>query len=257
MRDGKRVVVVGVGGLGSPAAIVLARAGVGTLVLCDDDEVAATNLHRQILFDASDVGRSKTVAAAERLRTWAPAGNRDTLCIETGAGRFLPETAAEILRGADLVVEGSDNFATKFLVADACGLAGVPVVHAGAVRWHGTALAVAAGGAPCYRCLFEDLPGPDDDAPNCAEAGVIGPMVGVVAALQADLALALLDGVRDVAGVLVSFDGKTGDLRRRRISARPGCALCGRGDAAGDTRRVTSIERSRYLPPEPHSCSAD
>jgi molybdopterin/thiamine biosynthesis adenylyltransferase len=256
-RQDARVVVVGVGGLGSPAAIVLARGGVGTLVLCDDDEVAATNLHRQILFDASDVGRSKTVAAAERLRSWTPHPPSDTLRIETGAGRFLPENAAEILLGADLVVEGSDNFPTKFLVADACALAGVPVVHAGAVRWHGTALAVAAGGAPCYRCLFEDLPGPDDAAPNCAEAGVIGPMVGVVAALQADLALALLDGARDVAGVFVSFDGKTGDLRRRRISARPGCALCSRGDEAGDPRPVTRIERSRYLPTEPPSCSAD
>ena len=253
-RASKRVVVVGVGGLGSPAAIVLSRAGVGTLVLCDDDEVAASNLHRQILFDLADVGRSKTEAAAERLAGWAapPSSGGAALRIETGAGRFLPENAAAVLRGADLVVEGSDNFATKFLVADACVLAGVAVVHAGAVRWHGTALAVAAHGQPCYRCVFEDLPGADDEAPNCAEAGVIGPMVGVVAALQADLALALLEGgaggrAGDAAGTLVSFDGKTGELRRRCIAARAGCALCGRGAVAGDSPRVTSIERSRYL----------
>ena len=246
LRQKARVVVVGVGGLGSPAAIVLARAGVGTLVLCDDDEVAATNLHRQILFDAADVGQSKTAAAAHRLASWSEGG----VTIEIGPGRFLPENATEVLRStrADLVIEGSDNFATKFLVADACALAQVPVVHAGAVRWHGTALAVAAHGQPCYRCLFEDLPRAGEEAPSCAEAGVIGPMVGVVAALQADLALALLDG-RDVAGTLVSFDGKTGERRRRRIAARPGCALCGSGDAS----RVISIERSRYTAPP---CSA-
>jgi molybdopterin/thiamine biosynthesis adenylyltransferase len=138
--------------------------------------------------------------------------------------RLLPTNAVALVAGYDLVVEGSDNFATKFLAADACALARVPVVHAAAVRWHGTVLAVGASGAPCYRCLFEDLP--REDAPNCAEAGVIGPLVGVIGAIQAGLALAMIDG-NDVAGTLVTFDGKTDVLRRIPLRARPDCALCG------------------------------
>jgi molybdopterin/thiamine biosynthesis adenylyltransferase len=148
----------------------------------------------------------------------------------------LPNNAVDLVRAYDVVLEGSDNFATKFLAADACAIAQVPIVHAAAVRWHGTALAVGSQGRPCYRCLFEDLP--EGDAPNCAEAGVVGPMVGVVAAVQADLALALLDG-RDVAGTLVTYDGKSDALRRRRVRPRKGCALC-------DARRIQRIEEGRY-----------
>jgi molybdopterin/thiamine biosynthesis adenylyltransferase len=141
----------------------------------------------------------------------------------------------------DLVLEGSDNFATKFLAADACHLAGVPVVHAAAVRWVGTALAVGARGRPCYRCLFEDvLDGVD--APNCAEAGVMGPVVGVVAAAQVDLALGLLGG-DDVAGELVTFDGRTDVLRRRTIPARSRCPLCSAAP------RIRRIEAETYLAP--------
>jgi adenylyltransferase/sulfurtransferase len=143
----------------------------------------------------------------------------------------------ELVSAYDLVVEGSDNFATKFLAADAGAIAGKPVVHGAAVRWHGTALAVGPRGAPCYRCLFEDLP--REDAPNCAEAGVMGPVVGVVGALQADLALAWIDG-DPVEGTLVTFDGKRDAFRRRLVPRRAGCALC------GGAKTITSIERQRY-----------
>jgi adenylyltransferase/sulfurtransferase len=230
-RRAASVLLVGIGGLGTPAAIVLARAGVGRIGICDDDEVEEGNLHRQILFRDADVGRPKIDVAKEALEALAPG-----VLVETHATRLLPHNATELVRGYDLVVEGSDNFATKFLTADACRIAGRPVVHGAAVRWHGTALAVLAGGKPCYRCVFEDLP--TGDAPNCDEAGVMGPVVGLVGALQADLALALLDG-KDVGGTLVTVERAR--VRRRRVRARAGCALC------GPSRNIASIERARYL----------
>jgi molybdopterin/thiamine biosynthesis adenylyltransferase/molybdopterin converting factor small subunit len=218
VKEGARVLVVGLGGLGCPALLALAHAGVGTLGLCDDDEVDATNLHRQILYGEGDVGMHKVDAAARALTAIAP-----RIELRPFRTRLLPTNAAELVRGWDVVLEGADNFATKFLAADACAAAGVPVVHASSVRWVGTALAVGARGRPCYRCLFEDVP--EGDAPNCAEAGVMGPVVGLTAAAQVDLALALLGGSA-VAGTLVTIDGKSGALRRRTVPPRTDCLLC-------------------------------
>lgn len=230
-----KALVIGIGGLGCPAAIVLARAGVDVLGIADDDLVDVTNLHRQILFREADVGRSKVVTAARRLAAEAP--HVRVVAHET---RLLPHNAVELVSQYDVVVEGSDNFATKFLAADAAAIAKRPIVHGAAVRWHGTALAVSAHGAPCYRCLFEDVP--REDAPNCAEAGVVGPVVGVVGAAQADLALSILRG-EDVAGTLFTFDGKTLASRRRRVPARPACALCGGGAS------IRTIDGARYAAP--------
>jgi molybdopterin/thiamine biosynthesis adenylyltransferase len=236
----RRVLVVGIGGLGCPAAMALVRAGVDLLGIADDDEVDRTNLHRQILFSEADVGKPKVAAAIRALSTYRSA----TRFVDHGT-RFLPGNAVELARQYDVVVEGSDNFATKFLVADACRLAERPVVHAAAVRWHGTALAVGPKGRPCYRCLFEDVP--LENPPNCAEAGVIGPMVGVVGAAQADLALSVLDGVEPF-GELFTFDGKTLEHRRRKIARRVDCPLC------GDAHRIRDIEPKRYL--EGVTCTA-
>jgi molybdopterin/thiamine biosynthesis adenylyltransferase len=232
------VLVVGLGGLGCPAAMVLARSGLGAIGLCDDDEVDRSNLHRQILYADADVGAPKIDAAARAIAKAAPGAT-----LRLHRTRLLPENAVGIVSEYDLVLEGADNFATKFLAADACAIARVPVVHASAVRWVGTALAVGREGRPCYRCLFEEPPA-GDDAPNCAEAGVMGPVVGVVAALQADLALALLDG-RTVAGELVTFDGRHErmPLRRRIVARRRDCPLC------GDSPRIDRIEARAYAPP--------
>ena len=229
---GSRVLVVGMGGLGCPAAIALARAGVGTIGLVDDDVVDATNLHRQILFRDDDIGKPKVEAAATALLRIAP-----ELRIERHPTRMLPHNAVELAIRYDVIVEGSDNFPTKFLAADACRIAKRMVVHGAAIRWHGTALAVGPNGGPCYRCLFEDLPGVD--APNCAEAGVVGPVVGIVAAVQADLAISFLGG-DDVAGTLFTFDGKALAARRRRLPRRAKCPLC------SDMRSIHRIEASRY-----------
>ena len=235
-----RVLLVGIGGLGCPAALALARAGVGSIAIADDDVVEESNLHRQILFDESDVGLPKAETAARALERLVPG-----VKVSVVGSRVLPENAVQLAQRADVVVEGSDNFATKFLVADACAIARVPVVHAAAVRWHGTVLAVGPGGAPCYRCLFEDIP--FDDAPNCAIAGVLGPVVGILGAIQADLALSLIDG-DPVEGTLVTFDGETDRLRRRVISSREECALCGRAGRGEPGARIDRIDPQRYVP---------
>ena len=237
-RQKARVLLVGAGGLGCPAALALARAGVGSIAIADDDAIEETNLHRQILFDEGDVGSPKAETAARALEHLVPGVKASAV-----GSRILPHNAVQLVQRADVVVEGSDNFPTKFLVADACALAGVPVVHAASVRWHGTVLAVGPRGAPCYRCLFEDIP--FEDAPNCAEAGVIGPVVGILAAIQADLAISLIEGA-PVEGTLVTFDGKTDQVRRRTCPSREDCCLCGRGGP-----RIDRIDPARYVGRDP------
>jgi molybdopterin/thiamine biosynthesis adenylyltransferase len=232
----RSVLIVGLGGLGCPAALALARAGVGRLLLCDDDIVDETNLHRQILFGAADVGTDKLEAGARAL---APIARETGTTIELVRTRLLPENARDLVQRADVVVEGADNFATKFLAADACHLERRPVVHGAAVRWGATAWAVSAEGRPCYRCLFEDLP-PRGAQPNCDSAGVMGPLVGLAGAILAELALRVLND-RAPAGLLWTLDGKTDQLRQVIVPARDDCALC------GPRRSIVNVVEARYL----------
>jgi molybdopterin/thiamine biosynthesis adenylyltransferase len=236
-RAQTRVLIVGVGGIGCPAALAMARAGVRTIGLCDDDKVERGNLHRQILFTEMDADAriDKVDAAAKALRAMGCSAE-----LRLHRTRLLPGNAADLVREYDIVLEGADNFATKFLAADACVLSGIPVVHASAVRWVATALAVGPRGGPCYRCLFEDLPA--DGAPGCADAGVMGPVVGIIAAAQSDLALALIDGIA-VGGQLVTFDGRADVFRRRAIAPRHDCDLC------GARPRIRRVESQAYLAP--------
>lgn len=235
-----RVLVIGVGGLGCPVALALAEAGVGTLMLCDDDIVELSNLHRQLLFQPTDVGQDKVSAAARALTKRFP-----NLRLEP-CPRFLPASAEQLVARADLVIEGADNFATKFLSADAARLASRPIVHGAAVRWQATAWAVSGTGGPCYRCLFEDLP-PATAQASCAEAGVMGPVVGIAGALMADLALRVLSGDSTAFGAIFTYDGTADRLRPVPVSPRNDCALC------SVKATISAIEETRYTQP---SCAA-
>jgi molybdopterin/thiamine biosynthesis adenylyltransferase len=174
-----------------------------------------------MLYDDDDVGRDKLDAGLETLEHFASKGQR----LEAIRTRLLPENARELVRDFDVVLEGADNFATKFLAADACHLERRPLVHGAAVRLRATVWLVSGDGRPCYRCLFEDLPA-QTAAQNCAEAGVLGPVVGFAGALMADLALDVLSGSPRY-GTLFSYDGWADRLREVAVSPREGCALCG------------------------------
>ncbi|HEU5073127.1 MAG TPA: HesA/MoeB/ThiF family protein [Polyangiaceae bacterium] len=233
----KSALVIGVGGLGCPALLALARSGIGRVVLADDDEVSLSNLHRQLLFDPEDVGKDKVTRAAQKL------GELDAeLTVELVHSRFLPDNALELARSVDVLVEGADNFATKFLAADAARLTGRPVIHGSGVRWTTTVFSVGRAGRPCYRCLFEDVP-PADVGQNCDEAGVMGPVLGMAGALMADLALSSLLGSSDRQGSIFTYDGKLDRLRRVAVTDRGDCPLC------GPRPSIVDINEARYLAP--------
>lgn len=217
MSGEPRVLVVGAGGLSSPALKLLAQSGATDITLVDDDVVEESNLHRQTLYTDADVGRSKIECAAEALRRVSP-----NIRVCTVEGRFLPHNALELLAGHAFVVEGADNLPTKFLVADAAHLAGIPAVQAGAVRWSGWAFCALPGSA-CLRCLFEDIP--RDRVETCAEAGVVGPVVGLLGAVQGALSVRLLRGDRP-AGELWHYDALRAQLRKTAVRQRPDCPLC-------------------------------
>lgn len=230
----KTAAIVGVGGLGCPAAWALARSGVA-LRLLDEDRVERSNLHRQMLFSEADVGVPKVVAARRSILTELPGAR-----VESIAEHVAPERALRLLAGVDVVVEGSDNLATKFLVADACAALGVPVVHGACVGWIGTVLPVAWRAGPCYRCVFEDLPPADDEAATCATAGVYGPITSVIGALMAADALRLLAGDAAAPGSLARYDGWSQTFRATTLRRRRDCPLC--GDDAG----AVSLDPSKY-----------
>jgi molybdopterin/thiamine biosynthesis adenylyltransferase len=215
-----RILLVGTGGVGAPCAIALAEAGVGTLVLADEDRVELVNLHRQLLFEEDDIGQSKLDAAKRALEK-----RRPPIAVELFRGRALPATAYALARSVDAVVDATDNFASRFLLADACRLAGKPVVHAAAIRWIGTVVSTGPRGAPCYRCLFEDLP---ETAPDCATAGIVGPVCGVVGGIAAEMAIAAALGDARLSGRVATFDGRTDELRLLPVARRDDCVLCGR-----------------------------
>jgi adenylyltransferase/sulfurtransferase len=217
-----RVLLVGAGGLGSPVALYLAAAGIGTLGIVDDDDVDLTNLQRQVLHGTRDLGRPKVESAAERISDLSP-GTR----VEAYQTRLTAGNALELFSAFDLVVDGSDNFPTRYLVNDAALLSERPVVYGSVLRFEGQVSVFGLPGGPCYRCLH---PEPPDAAliPSCAEAGVLGVLPGVIGTLQALEALKLVLGVgTPLRGRLLLFDGLAMVWRELTVRRDPGCVLCG------------------------------
>ncbi len=217
-----RVLLIGAGGLGSPVALYLAAAGVGALGIVDHDTVDATNLQRQILHGTSDIGRSKLDSAARRLGDINP-----HVVVERHATRLTAANALDVIRGYDLVVDGTDNFPTRYLINDACVLLGKPYVYGAVLKWEGQVALFGAPGGPCYRCLFREPP-PPGLVPGCAEGGVLGVLPGIIGTLQAVEALKWVLGVGEsLAGRLVVFDALDLTFREVRIARDPACPVCG------------------------------
>ncbi len=233
-----RVLLVGMGGLGVPAATYLTAAGIGSLVFLDDDTVDVTNLHRQPLYTERDAGRFKVDVAAERLRAL-----NSSIEIRPLVARFTVETAPVLLAGIDLVVDGTDTFATRYLVNDACVMAGVPNVFASLSRFDGQASVfgtVDSTGArgPCYRCVFPEPP-PAGTVPSCAEGGVLGVLPALFGTIQATEALKLVLGIGDpLVGRLLLADALGMTFRTLRISRDPACPVC------GDAPTITTLTQS-------------
>jgi adenylyltransferase/sulfurtransferase len=217
-----RVLVVGAGGLGSPAALYLAAAGVGVLGLVDSDLVEFSNLQRQILHGTSAVGTPKLASAAERLRDVNPGVE-----LVLHGARLTSANALAILRDYDVVLDGSDNFPTRYLVNDACALLGKPDVYGSIFRFDGQASVFWAARGPCYRCLYREPP-PPELVPSCAEGGVLGVLPGIVGSLQALEALKLVLGVGEtLVGRLLLVDALKLRFRELALEKDPECPLCG------------------------------
>ena len=212
-----RVGLVGVGGVGAPAALYLAAAGVGTLRLIDHDDVALSNLQRQVAFAEADIGLSKVEAAEARLTAL-----NAHVEIEAARERLTPDNAAWVLDGCDVVIDGTDDFATRFATNAACVAAGVPLVSGALGRWRGQ-VAVFRG-RPCYRCLVAEAP---PDAETCARVGVVGALAGVVGAMAALEAVKLITGAGEpLEGRLLLYDGLAGTARTVRLAPDPACPVC-------------------------------
>ncbi len=223
-----RVLMVGAGGLGSPAAFYLAAAGVGQLRIADDDVVDRSNLQRQILHTEARIGESKVTSAQATLSALNPRTR-----IEAVAERVTSDNIESLLDGVDLVVDGADNFPVRYLLNDACVKLGKPLVYGAVQRFEGQVSVFDAGRhrgqAPCYRCLFPEPPAPEF-APNCAEAGVLGVLPGVIGLLQATEAIKLLLGIGEpLAGRLLHFDALAMRFREMRLRPDPDCVVCAVG----------------------------
>lgn len=217
----RRAVVIGAGGLGGPALLGLAAAGVGRLVVVDGDAVESSNLARQPLFGEADLGARKAVAAAARLQRLYP-----SVAVEAVDGRFDAASAPGLLLGADVLVDGSDNFETRFLANDAALRAGVPLVHGGVLRYTAQLLTVIPGQTGCLRCLFEGPP-PAGEVPSCAQAGVLGPLAGFAGGLMAAEAVRLLSGQPGAyAGSLLVYEARSARARTLTVRMRPDCTAC-------------------------------
>jgi sulfur-carrier protein adenylyltransferase/sulfurtransferase len=218
-----RILSIGAGGLGSPAALYLAAVGVGTIGIVDFDDVDLSNLQRQILHGTKDIGRSKLKSARDRLRDINP-----EIEIELHECRFSSENASQLVEQYDVVVDGSDNFPTRYLSNDVCVFARKPNVYGSVFRFEGQTTVFAPHlGGPCYRCLFPEPP-PPDSVPNCAQAGVLGVLPGIIGMLQAIETIKLIVGIGEpLVGRLLHFDALKVKFRELNLRRDPQCPVCG------------------------------
>src|SRR5437867_4437523 len=218
-----RTLCIGAGGLGSPAALYLAAAGVGTLGIVDFDRVDLTNLQRQILHGTNDVGRSKLESARDRLRDINP-----EIDLKLHECRFARDNAEQIVAGYDVIVDGSDNFATRYLSNDVCVFGRKPNIYGSVFRFEGQTTVFAPHlGGPCYRCLFPEPP-PPESVPNCAQAGVVGVLPGIIGMLQAIETIKLVVGIGEpLIGRLLHFDALKVKFRELNLRRDPECPVCG------------------------------
>ncbi len=231
-----RVFVAGAGGLGSPIILYLAAAGVGTIVVADDDTVSLSNLQRQVLHSQDGLGTPKVDSAAGRV-----AGLNPDVRLIPLRERIAQEGVAAMIAGADVVLDGSDNFETRYLLNDACHFARIPLVSGAILQFEGQVTVFpndGGGDSPCYRCLFPEPP-PPGAVPNCQEAGVLGAIAGIVGSIQAAEAIKVLLGIGEpLAGRLLLLDALAMKWRELRLRRDPACALCG---AAPTITRIASI----------------
>jgi molybdopterin/thiamine biosynthesis adenylyltransferase len=225
-----KVLLVGAGGLGCPAGLYLAAAGVGTLGIMDPDVVDISNLQRQVAHATPDIGRAKVDSASEKYRAINP-----DVQIHVYRASLTAANAPTILRAYDFVIDGTDNFAAKFLVADACHFAGKPYAHAGILRWTGQLMTVRPGITACYRCLFREPPPPGCTI-SCAQAGVLGALAGVMGTLQATEAIKFLLGSGELlTNRLLVYDALRAHFRTVTLQRDPLCPLC------GETPSITTL----------------
>ena len=217
-----KVLIIGAGGLGAPAALYLAAAGVGTIGIVDADAVDLSNLQRQVIHTTDDIGKDKVQSAAETMRAINPDVNVITYKKYVSSDNIL-----DLIKDYDFIIDGTDNFPAKFLINDACVMAKKPFSHAGIIRFKGQLTTVVPGEGPCYRCIFKDPP-PKDAVPTCKQAGVIGAMGGVIGSLQAMEAVKYITGVGNLlVGYLLTYDALKMEFHKIKLPARgEGCAVC-------------------------------
>jgi len=226
-----KVLVVGAGGLGSPVGLYLAAAGIGTIGIIDGDVVDLTNLQRQVLHTTADLGRSKVVSANEAMG----AINSD-IKVNVYQTRLDAANAAEILCDYDFVIDGTDNFPSKFLVADACHFARKPYSHAGILRFDGQTMTVIPGETACYRCVF-NAPPPPGAVPSCSQAGVLGVLAGVIGSIQATEAIKFVLGIGDcLTNRLLVYNALTMKCRNVQLRRNANCPLCGENPSITELR---------------------
>ncbi|MBQ8328229.1 MAG: molybdopterin-synthase adenylyltransferase MoeB [Lachnospiraceae bacterium] len=226
-----RVLIIGAGGLGAPAALYLAAAGVGTIGIADADVVDLSNLQRQVIHTTEDIGKKKVDSAAETMRRINPDITVNTYYEYVSSANIL-----KLIEDYDFILDGTDNFPAKFLINDACVMAKKPFSHAGIIRFKGQLTTVIPGVSPCYRCIFRNPP-PEDAVPTCKQAGVIGAMGGVIGSLQAMEAIKYITGAGELlTGYLLTYDALTMEFRKIKLPPRgKGCAVC------SDTPEITEL----------------